>query len=67
MSVGKEEGERETAQTDRYYISSGGFLAEEFLKYIRRHWSIENQTHWMPDTVFREDECRVRTGMRLLI
>jgi predicted transposase YbfD/YdcC len=51
-----------TVQTDRYYISSGDFTAEEFLKYIRGHWSIENRLHWMLDIVFREDECRVRTG-----
>jgi predicted transposase YbfD/YdcC len=53
---------KETVQSDRYYISSGDFSAEEFLKYIRGHWSIENQLHWMLDVVFREDECRVRTG-----
>jgi predicted transposase YbfD/YdcC len=53
---------KETVQTDQYYISSGDFGAEEFLKYIRGHWSIENQLHWMRDIVFREDECRVRTG-----
>jgi predicted transposase YbfD/YdcC len=51
-----------TAQTDQYYISSGDFTAEEFLNYIRGHWSIENQLHWMLDIEFREDECRVRTG-----
>jgi predicted transposase YbfD/YdcC len=49
-------------QTDQYYISSGDFSAEEFLKYIRGHWSIENQLHWLLDVVFREDECRVRKG-----
>jgi predicted transposase YbfD/YdcC len=53
---------KETAQTDRYYIWSGDFSAEEYLKYIRGHWSIENQLHWMLDIMFREDECRVRTG-----
>lgn len=53
---------KETAQTDQYYISSGDFGAEEFLDYIRGHRSIENQLHWMLDIVFREDECRVRTG-----
>jgi predicted transposase YbfD/YdcC len=53
---------KETVQTDQYYISSGDFTAEEFLKYIRGHWSIENQLHWMLDIVFREDECRVRSG-----
>jgi predicted transposase YbfD/YdcC len=41
----------ETVQTDRYYISSGDFSADAFLKYIRGHWSIENQLHWMPDIV----------------
>ncbi|MDR2741446.1 MAG: ISAs1 family transposase [Treponema sp.] len=58
----RREKKEETVQTDRYYISSGDFSAEEFLKYIRGHWSIEKQLHWMLDIVFREDECRVRTG-----
>jgi predicted transposase YbfD/YdcC len=40
---------KETAQTDHYYLSSGDFSAEEFLNYIRGHWSIENQLHWMLD------------------
>jgi predicted transposase YbfD/YdcC len=57
---------KQTVQTDQYYISSGDFGAEEFLNYIRRHWSIENQLHWMLDIVFREDECRVRTGKAAL-
>jgi predicted transposase YbfD/YdcC len=47
----KEKG-KEKVRTDRYYISSGDFSAEEFLKYIRGHWSIENRLHWMPDVVF---------------
>jgi predicted transposase YbfD/YdcC len=53
---------KETVQTDRYYISSGDFSAEACLKYIRGHWSIENHLHWMLDVVFREDDCRVRSG-----
>jgi predicted transposase YbfD/YdcC len=53
---------KQTAQTDHYYISSVDFGVEEFLQYIRGHWSIENQLHWMLDIVFREDECRVRKG-----
>jgi predicted transposase YbfD/YdcC len=52
----------ERVQTDRYYSSSGEFSAEALLKYIRGHWSIENPLHWMLDIVFREEECRVRTG-----
>jgi hypothetical protein len=27
---------------------------------IRAHWAIENSLHWVMDTVFRDDECRVR-------
>jgi predicted transposase YbfD/YdcC len=30
-------------------MESGDFTAEEFLNYIRGHWSIENQLHWMLD------------------
>jgi predicted transposase YbfD/YdcC len=57
---------KETVQTDRYYISSGDFSVEAFLKYIRGHWSIENQLHWMLDIVFREEECRVKMGNGVL-
>jgi predicted transposase YbfD/YdcC len=53
---------KQTAQTDHYYISSEDCGAEECLRYLRGHWSIENQLHWMLDIVSREDECRVRTG-----
>jgi hypothetical protein len=28
-----------------FYPASGDFTAEEFLKYIRGHWSIENRSH----------------------
>jgi predicted transposase YbfD/YdcC len=31
---------KETVQTDRYYLSSGDFSVDEFLKYIRGRWSI---------------------------
>jgi predicted transposase YbfD/YdcC len=53
---------KETVQTDRYYLSSGDFSADEFRKDIRGHWGIENGLHWMLDITFREDECRVMTG-----
>jgi predicted transposase YbfD/YdcC len=60
--VFRKEAGKEMVQTDHYYISSGDFNADEFLKYIRGHWSIENNLHWMLDICFREDECRARTG-----
>jgi predicted transposase YbfD/YdcC len=56
----REEKGKERVQTDQYYIWSGDFSAEEIMKYIGGHWSIENRLHWMLDIVFREDARRVR-------
>ena len=50
-----------TRSETSYYISSlGGVRAEEMLKYIRGHWSIENQCHWVLDAVCREDHNQTR-------
>ena len=44
---------------ERFYISS--LLSNnEFNKYIRSHWGVENGLHWVLDMVFREDEQRKR-------
>lgn len=29
-------------------------------KYLRGHWSIEKQLHWMLDVIFKEDDSSVR-------
>ena len=41
----------------RYYAISdlSGARAQDILKIIRDHWSIENHLHWTKDTVFLED------------
>ena len=32
--------------------------------YIRAHWGIENQIHWVRDATLREDDCKVRAQSR---
>ncbi|TFG66836.1 MAG: ISAs1 family transposase [Anaerolineales bacterium] len=50
----------------RYYISSlsgeTSHLARTALHAVRRHWSIENELHWVLDIAFREDDSRIRVG-----
>lgn len=36
--------------------------AGQILAWWRDHWHIENRLHWVRDTAFREDHCRVRKG-----
>lgn len=54
----------ETVETG-YAISSvprSEAAAVQILSWWRNHWHIENRLHWVRDTAFREDHCRVRTG-----
>lgn len=50
---------KRTSET-RFYISSLEHNAQEFNKYIRQHWGVENNLHWVLDMTFREDEQRKR-------
>jgi predicted transposase YbfD/YdcC len=36
--------------------------AAALLRYVRDHWLIENQLHYVRDVTLREDACRVRSG-----
>ena len=47
---------------NRYYISSCKDSAEVLSEAIRGHWEVENKLHWVLDVVFREDDCRSRSG-----
>jgi predicted transposase YbfD/YdcC len=46
----------------RYYFTSSQKEAKTLNHMIRRHWSIENNLHWMLDVVFNEDQSRRRIG-----
>lgn len=44
----------------RFYISSLPSDAERLLQIVRKHWSIENDLHWVLDVALNEDHSRVR-------
>lgn len=49
-----------TTVKNRYYISSLPSKAKHLLNVARRHWSIENELHWVLDVALREDRSRIR-------
>jgi len=46
---------------ERFYISSLT-TDNDFNRYIRDHWTVENNLHWTLDMSFREDEQRKRAN-----
>lgn len=44
----------------RYFLLSQAFAADDLLRIVREHWSIENQLHWPLDVVLDEDLARNR-------
>lgn len=44
----------------RFYISSLPSEAQRLLQIVRKHWSIENDLHWVLDVALNEDHSRIR-------
>ena len=55
---------KETKQT-RFFISSRALDAASLNEIVRKHWSIENQLHWVLDVSYNEDKCCIRDEMQL--
>jgi len=51
-----------TECSTRYYGSSRIDDAEQFLKWIRGHWKIENSLHYVIDVIFKEDASLANVG-----
>jgi predicted transposase YbfD/YdcC len=53
---------RESESATRLYISSRKGKASKFAKWVRGHWGIENNCHWVADVIFKEDLAQTDVG-----
>lgn len=43
-------------------LAAGRADASRLINLWRGHWGIENRLHWLRDTAWQEDRCRIRVG-----
>jgi predicted transposase YbfD/YdcC len=55
-------GQEKVSHFTRYFISSTTADVQTMMGFVRSHWKIENNLHWIMDVTFGEDSCRARSG-----
>jgi predicted transposase YbfD/YdcC len=58
--VSERTADGKTTREERLFIASRRFAPLDLLDIIRKHWDIENGSHWQQDVVFHEDLARNR-------
>jgi predicted transposase YbfD/YdcC len=53
---------RQSESATRLYITSRKDTASKFITWVRQHWGIENQCHWIADVIFTEDQVQTDIG-----
>lgn len=46
----------------RRYISSRKDTVQNYAKFVRGHWGVENRCHWIADVIFIEDKAQTDVG-----
>jgi predicted transposase YbfD/YdcC len=62
MVISHREVNGEASDEIRYFIGSVAGTAEDYLRWARGHWGIENSLHWVLDVCSREDDQRHWAG-----